>query len=364
MDFVLLPVLETGIILSPSERRLNMRLSFNDLIIELSSSRKDFTDYLERIYGSLKTADDKQEAHIVISVAWSKDPSDFKDRVLGQAERVWKRVGAQTYIAQKACLYNEKIDKRNTQIFLTERDQRLFFEICRKEKPLSDFFRKDKEDQLREWVHYFVFFPLFFYGERFRGLHPLHAALAVFHGKNVVIMGLENTGKTSLTLEMARRENALLLSDNLCLYGGERVYPCHQPIKSRRGDNAMGRRHFQPASGTRHREYYFPDAPLPCGYAPDLLILPCFAHSPFTKELSAVEAARFVFNANFLVSELKKYVSCAHIWNFALDAESFMTAQRDHLARLVSRCRCYQIGIGPRESVPQTVDRIQRLLEP
>ena len=341
-----------------------MRFLFYDVIVDVASSRKDLNDYLEKIYGGIKTASDGgQDADIKITISWEKNFSDFKNKILGLEEHDWKRVDAQTYLGRGACFYNDKIDKRNTQIFFLERNGKFVFEIVRQEKWLADVFRKDIGGQLTRWVYYFICFPLSFYLERFRQMHPLHAGLTVFQGKNVVIMGLASMGKTSLALEMARRGNALLLSDNLSFYNDKQIFPCYEPIKTRDGEKSIDQNLFQLVLETRFRQYYLSKAFDPGGRIPQVLILPCFSADPFVKELSPQEAALFVMNANVLVSEIKKYFSCANMWNFALAGNSLLTAQRDSFGKLISRSRCYQLGIGARETIPQTVDRIQQLLE-
>jgi hypothetical protein len=341
-----------------------MRFLFYDVVVEVVTTGKVLNEYLEKIYGGFKVAPEGgRDADIVVKISWENKLSNFKHKILGLEEHDWKRVDAQTYIGRDACFYNDKIEKRNTQIFFLERDGKFFFEIVRQEKWLTDILRKDRESQLTRWVSYFVCYPLFFYLERFRQMHPLHAGLTVFQGKNVLIMGLANMGKTSLSLEMARRGNTLLLSDNLSFYNDKQIFPCYEPIKIRKEEKSIDQGLFQLVLETRLRKYCLSKTFDPGGRTPQVLILPCFSAAPFVKELSPQEAALFVMNANVLVCEIKNYFSCANMWNFALAGNSLQVVREDCFGKFISRCRCYQLGIGARETIPQTTDRIQQLLE-
>jgi hypothetical protein len=335
-----------------------MIISFNDITVKIITLRKELKGYLEKIYNGVRKKEPEGGPDIVIKLSWSKDLSDFKNKILQSSGYDWKRVGAQTYIGRNACFYNDKIDKRNTLIFLSEQNGKLIFEITRQEKTWGDLFRKDIDNQVTEWVNYFVYFPLFFYSERFRNLHPLHSALVRYNKKIIMIMGLENIGKTSLAFEMARREGASLLSDNISFYGNKLAFSCYEPVKVRRGEKSVVPDPFNLALRTRFRDYYVPRVIPEGGYAPDLIILPCFSGRSFTQELNAKEAAGFVLNANALVSEIKKYYSCSNIWNFGLGLEPLDPARAGPFRELAGTCRCHQMGISPQESIAQTADRI------
>lgn len=79
-------------------------------------------------------------------------------------------------------------------------------------------------------VYYLAYFPVIYHLSRARGMHVLHAGSVWRPEGGWIIAGLPGSGKTTFTLSLLSDPHTRLLSDNLLLFDGERVYACPEPL--------------------------------------------------------------------------------------------------------------------------------------
>lgn len=219
-----------------------------------------------------------------------------------------------------------------------------------------------------EIMYHLVYYPLF-YLLRGRGIPPMHAGAAVAGGRCIVVAGAQGTGKSTLIAQMLARSGSAFLSDNILLHDGERVYPCHEPLRLDTGMLArmphleglleplavpvpLGRRAFNVA----RRAY---GAPAP----PDVVIVPRLSDAPTAlRPIAPGAVVDRVRSFDALADEVRSFDVFAAAFDAGDGAAGATAGRARALEALAGRARCFELVVRRGEDPAGTAAALEAAL--
>lgn len=217
-------------------------------------------------------------------------------------------------------------------------------------------------------LYYLVYYPCFWWLERTRDLHPIHAAGAEIDGRVIVLAGPSGVGKSTLSVALAAAANARHLSDTFLLQRGSLVCPVREPIlldewASRwLGDAAAGLRPIDWRYCLGRRGYHFRSERLSAGGEACLLVLPRRSHAPYLRRIDADRARGQVGAGGMIVNDLRRYFAYAAVLE-SLSPSPLGAAREKSLADLTARVPCFELGLTAGLARAEAVRQIEDLAE-
>jgi hypothetical protein len=201
-------------------------------------------------------------------------------------------------------------------------------------------------------LSYLVYYPCWFWLERHRGYHPIHAGAAATNAGVVLFAGSSGVGKSTLSAALAARPGNLYLSDSFVVHRGDEVLPVREPMLL---DNAALAR-LEAASSSLQKEswtyllgrtgYHFGQERLIGGGRASLLVFPHWTPEPFVRRLPAAEAHARISAYNMMVNDLRRYWAFAAV--FEQIAGGGLVARREQaLAELTATVPAWELGLAP-----------------
>jgi hypothetical protein len=219
-----------------------------------------------------------------------------------------------------------------------------------------------------EIMYNLVYYPIFWRLRR-RGIFPMHGAGVVTRGLAIVVAGAQGTGKSTLVAQLLAGSADGFISDNILLYDGGRVYPCHEPLRIDAGMLArmphleaildpvdvpvpLGRRAFNVA-----RRAYRDSA------SPDVVLVPRMSRAatglrPIARETVMDRVREF----NTLADEIRSFEVFASVLGAAMGAAGVRAEETRALETLFSRARCFELTIRYGEHPAETAAALEAAL--
>jgi hypothetical protein len=216
-------------------------------------------------------------------------------------------------------------------------------------------------------LYYLVYYPVFWWLERHRDTHPIHAAGVELDAGVVVLAGPSGVGKSTLSVALAGRAGARLLSDTFLLQCGGTVYPVREPLLldtwSRRWVGEAANR-LQPIAWRyclNRQGFHWPAAGLSEGGPARVIVFPYRAAAPRVERVSSEAAHALLSAGDLIINDLRRYWAFAAVLD-TLDPSPTMAVREQALARLTAAVPCFRIGLVPERSASEVVDEIIGLL--
>jgi len=86
------------------------------------------------------------------------------------------------------------------------------------------FDKRNREIQFIVFTYYLIYYPLFYYLERYRNLFILHASAIEQENKGVILAGLGGIGKSTFCLGSLLLRDCNYSSDSLIFYNSQSIY--------------------------------------------------------------------------------------------------------------------------------------------
>lgn len=216
-------------------------------------------------------------------------------------------------------------------------------------------------------LYYLVYYPCFWWLERERDLHPIHAA-GVDVGRGVIVLaGPSGVGKSTLVAGVASSPAARLLSDTFLLHQGQHVYAVPEPLLLDGWSRDWLGAATESLRAIRHRYslgrngFLWRSDRLSDGGDVGLLLFPERAPRHYLRALTPEQACGRMRAGDLIVNDLRRY------WAFAaatelLDPTPVVHAREVNLARLVAVTPTYEIGLTSAISCDQILELISALL--
>ncbi len=231
---------------------------------------------------------------------------------------------------------------------------------------LRRIFLRTKPAVTRKNVLYFcVYFPLFWWLGRTRGMRLLHAAGAEACGLGLLVSGLGGSGKSTTSVAALSEPGSKLLSNNLVLHDAEAAYAVPEPVQLTPSSVALagdGARRLRP-SGGRDRQmrgsFLVRPADAVDAIRVDRVVVLSFGEEARTERMTPSEAVLRIRAGDDLSLETRHFRSFSAVMDLAFpDAPPLGTP--DPLEALLSKAVSFRCVVK-RDDSP--IDLVRRAID-
>ncbi len=350
----------------------NIIIQFPKVKLKISTNYRSYYDYLNLYFNKIIAQDNNQDnCQIDIQVNWDKDYSNNTLFTQLQNTPAMLQIGANTYMSDDRIVTLRKIEKRTKVLFDFQREKnKILLKSLLQWKGLKDiiryrFFQKAEEEKFFTVTYHAVYYPLFWYYERFLSAHILHSSCVSYEGKAVLLCGLEGIGKTSFSLSLLEENGVSFLSDNLIFFDANNVYPCFELMRLHKSDTLkfLGGR-FEKANAFRtQKDFYAPASSIPQeGIKPFACIFLSFCPHMYMKEMTINEAVSNAILLSHLPAELNNYVEYRHLYNLLDLSVNPWKSQYSALKELLQNTKCYVVGLPKSDGLEKNSKRLKEII--
>ncbi len=328
--------------------------------IRLHTDYQAYAAFLQRYFAPV-VCPSLEAVDIEIEARWLLDPWRRQRLATSiDAANGYSHMGSNTFVAPQKFIKYEKFGRRTFRFEGQLVDERLRMQVTCHNKGWRQHRERMDETLMANFTYYFLYYPLFWYLEKFRSIHVLHAASVQWHDSTWFIFGLDGSGKTWLTLGMLGQQGTRVISDNLVLYGRDRVYSTLQPLKVRHEhDDLIPHQKLMRCMEQRLRTYYTPrDQVLEESLHRGVILLPEFSEHAFLEPVDRETSVIWIERMNGLPFELETYDHFTRLFDLLQLTPSITQQRRQAIEALVDRCTVYRLGVGRGEALPDVVRRV------
>jgi hypothetical protein len=199
-------------------------------------------------------------------------------------------------------------------------------------------------------LYYLLYYPCFWWLERHRDWHPIHAGGVEMEDGVVVVAGPSGVGKSTLVTALAASADARLLSDTFLLHRGRGVRSVPEPLlldgwsQSWLGGDAALLRPIDHRYCLERNGFHWPQERLSEGGRIRLLLFPQRAPEMNVRPLSVEQAQGRIRAGDLIVNDLRRYWAYAAALEL-LDPNLLVRAREESLAALVSSVPIFEVAI-------------------
>jgi len=203
--------------------------------LQVASNAPLFIDYVPRHLHAF-TPEQEASADIEVNVLWVRDSQyDRKVHRFGGLEALDK-IGKRMYGNEHELVCQSVTTVKHLQLRFRFDGQKLTVDAIARYRSKGDLHLRDEanaaicKEFFKAMLH-FVYYPVAWYLEYFRGLFLLHASAVEIDGKAIVISGVGGVGKSTTSVAMLMNAGARFISESLVFYDASDVYGCYEPIR-------------------------------------------------------------------------------------------------------------------------------------
>ena len=346
-------------------------LKINGVKIKVTTSYSKYHDYLCSYFNKvIVDSKDSQDQDIEIIADWKKDFLGNNPLGISIKEGA-NAIGANTFISAGGISAIKKIGrKKKVKLDFKLKESKLTLWATSRSKAIKDklrydIFRWPQEPYFFELTFVLIYYPLFWYLEYFKNTHILHASAVKIKDKCILICGLEGIGKTTLSLSLAKEENAILFSDNLVFYDKNNIAACYEPIRIHKSDEkSLWEGRFEKINKFRTlKDFYEPvtfNSDL--NSHPDIAFIPLFGKEFQTKEVLPGQFVNKILNINQLTAELGNYNEYASLLSLLNPDFKIWDSRHDALLSLLGRTCCYEISMHKPDGVKANIEKLKNFI--
>jgi len=212
-------------------------------------------------------------------------------------------------------------------------------------------------------VH-FVYYPLAWYLEHFRGLFLLHASAVELNGRAIVICGV-GVGKSTTSVGMLVNAGARFISEILVFYDSSNIYGCYEPVRIGNASLAMlgatnGYLHDTGISRlAKKKNLYHVELDHIVGEAPaGAVFLPTFSSRTEVRPLDAKVGVDRMLAINAQSRKITDYYWFASALDMMWPRLGGAAQRVSKLTHLLASTRTFDLRIGPESGVEPVLDAI------
>lgn len=195
-------------------------------------------------------------------------------------------------------------------------------------------------------VYYAIYYPVWWHLECAGTGHPLHAGAVVAGGEAVLIAGLPGSGKSTLASALLRSSQARLLSDNVVLHDGKRVWGCYEPLllgssdeEAAAGLDETGHEHAFDRIG-----YHAPHLDRP--FAPKAAVIISRGEQTALEPIDGRRCARMLLAINEAAKEVRRYHVFSAVFSLAESRSPDCYRERERsLGELLDGLPCFRLHL-------------------
>jgi hypothetical protein len=337
------------------------QLQLHGIRIDLESEIDAFTEYVARAMEPFQCAGEGTP-RIVSRLEWVEGKPTRDPRRAFGLESWDRRPDRDLYLAGTRAVWLRIDDFEDLQLAVTWGQDRLelvgryHFRVGRGERgeSLRKLVYAGRLDTLRArrfstLLYYLVYHPLLWLLARERGWSVLHAGAVASPAGAAVFAGMPGCGKSTLAVAMTSDREWTMLSDNLVLHDGARVYACPELLLLDRASIARvgaAAARLTPAGERRvyERDAYRPDDIELGPVSPAAIFNVGRARETEIARLDPKACAAALEADNLLAKEVRRIAIMSQVLD--LVAGRGAPDERAAIARLVQAVPCYQLWVG------------------
>ncbi|MBU1863263.1 MAG: hypothetical protein KKH94_06355 [Candidatus Omnitrophica bacterium] len=346
-------------------------LQFPDVLMKFSTNNERYYHYLKLYFNKIIVNKDVDRyINVEATALWQKKISLQVAIHQGESDN-FRMIGGNTCVLNNRLITMRKVERKIKVCFdIMADDNKFISRGALRAKWMKDFLRYRVGQKREESVFFMLtypllYYPLFWYYERYKATHILHASALRYKNRGIVICGLEGMGKTSLSLSLLNDDGGSFISDNLIFYNSDNVYPCYELVRLYNDYNtSLLRGRFEKVTAFKSSKDFY--APLMDvrgrGISPHVVVFPVYSACFFVKELSIDEAVKKALILSFLPAELGNYVEYRHMYNLLDTSFDPWNAQCTILQKLFKEARCLMVGMRKEDGLDKNVERFKKVV--
>jgi len=194
-------------------------------------------------------------------------------------------------------------------------------------------------------VYYAIYYPVWWHLECAGSGHPLHAGAVVAGDEAVLIAGLPGSGKSTLAAALLQSSQAELLSDNVVVHDGKRVWGCYEPL-------LLGSSEEEPAgldeTGHKHAfdrvGYHAPHLERP--FAPRAAVVISRGERTALEPIDGRQCSRMLLAINEAAKEIRRYHVFSAVFSLAEPRAPDCYRERERsLGELLDGLPCFRLHL-------------------
>ncbi len=335
--------------------------------IKIDSDDSEFLSYLHSTLSGYRDTEG-EDTDISSSFAWQEELLK-KNPLSLRRDSSSESIGANIILSRNEnnIRFLKKIHGRRLKLEFTLKDGRLHQELFSHRKRLKELLdrlkNKTKCLHFFELSYFLLYYPLFWYLESFRDIHPLHASCVDTPGGSILMAGLPGSGKTVTSLSLWKKKGSALVSDNIVLYDGKKVYSCPEPIRLH-GDGAslVGGGKLEELDVGASKGFYIVREGRAEDASPAVFLLMGLSDKFSVEEIDSESAAGMAFSQSIQGAEILNYFDYASLLNFLDIGTNLFNRRIGALKALFEGVKCFKVNV-PRGSTADFIsEKISGLL--
>lgn len=217
-------------------------------------------------------------------------------------------------------------------------------------------------------LYYLVYYPVFWWLERERDFHPLHAAAVDTPAGGVLLAGPSGVGKSTLTVGLGSGPKCRILSDTFIAHHGTDLLAVPEPMLLDRwsiewlGDAGAALTGVDHGYALGRGGFSVPRERFVERSRAAAVVLPRRAPETFVRRIGAEEAAARIDACDDIVNDLRRYRPLAAVLEL-LSPVGLGRNRWRNLEELTAGAPCYEIGITSSLTREQAVSTLLSLCD-
>lgn len=308
---------------------------------------------------------DSTDPHVTVNATWFDGPEVDESALEFPGQERLDRVGKRLLAGPDELVWTNTLRVKNLTLRFRREDDHMFVDARYWYAPRASKLESEPNYRFKKFfglMSWFVFYPLAWYLEHFRGLYLLHASGIDIAGHGVVIAGVGGVGKTTTGVSLLAHEGTRLVSENLIFYDAERIYSCYEPIRlDDQSVELLGARRAILAEceipdGANHKNVYHVRRSAVLDATPaSALFVPRFTREASVRPLAAARAVEYLLAFNELTREVNDYQWFAATLNVAWPVLGSLERRAATIRGFVERMGCWELGIDRTQGVEPVV---------
>lgn len=342
----------------------SVHLEMQGVHLQIDSSYEDLLDYV-RMHLPDHIAPAAAAPHVRIAVRWLEgdgiDASALEFEGQDQLDRVGKRLLA----GPNTLVWTDLLRIKNLVLRFRMEGEQLTMEAIYRYAPRAAKVEAEPNYRYKKFfglMSWFVFYPLAWYLEHFRGIYMMHASGIDISGHGVIIGGVGGVGKTTTGVSLLAHEGTRLVSENLIFYDAERIYSCYEPIRlDDQSVELLGTRRAILSAcdipdGANHKNvYHVRRTHVVDAVEASAIFVPRFTHQGYMRPLDLDRCMELLLAFNELTREVNDYNWFAATLNVGWPAPRSLERRAAALRGLLEKVQRWEIGIDRTQGVEPVV---------
>ena len=334
--------------------------------VQLRSEHQELIDYVPwHLPDHIVEGNNPQ---ITLDIEW-RDGKDADPVLEFEGQSKLDRIGKRLLAGPNSLVWTNTLRQKNLVLRFELQGEHLHIDAIYHYNPRQKKAEEQPNYRFRKMfslMSWFVYMPLAWYLEHFRGLYLMHASGLDLNGRGVVIGGVGGVGKTTTGVSLLA-QGARMVSENLIFHDHQRLYSCYEPI--RLDDNSveiLGERRdilkrAEIPEGSNHKNLYQVDRTKAVveEVPATSLFLPRFTSEGFVRPLDLEDCMERLIAFNDLTREVNDYYWFAATLNVLWPTPRSLQQRADTLKTLLQNITLWELGIDRTQGIPPVVQAIQ-----